>query len=207
MGKGQTVATPFSTPDICAGYADVLTMTGAGLTLFGQPVESSDVAIADLEDWQFVLGHGPAHDAYSSGSLVEVADTGEEAREWGGWTDKVRAADIGAVFSFPVLFADHCVGALTFYDRTQRALTVQERLDGERCGHLAAATAGIAAADDDPQQGRGATLGCATGVLIARLHIDAADAESRIRAYSADSGRTLRAVVDALVNEPDLWES
>ena len=104
----------------------VLPISAAGVTLISpttdpQYVAASDESALRFEQLQTELGEGPCLAAYQSRSAVSVPDLDHDDRFP---TFAARALDAGlvAVFTFPLLIEDQCLGALDLYRTEPGAL-------------------------------------------------------------------------------------
>jgi GAF domain/ANTAR domain len=166
---------------------------------------SSGAPARMYDELQFTLGEGPCLDSVTHRGPVLVADLADpdEAR-WPIYGPALLSHQIRGVFAMPVLVAGEHVGALDFF-RAQPG-----RLEGDRLtGAIAAAElAGVPlldlmngdlqAAVNDPESNAWAELHAlsraevsqATGMLVAQLGVEPAEALLRLRAHAYATGRS-----------------
>jgi hypothetical protein len=164
---------------------------------------SADARIYD--ELQFTFGEGPCLDSVAHRApvlVIDMADPGE--LRWPAYGPAMLAHEIHSVFAVPVILAGEYLGALDLYRSRPRHLDA-----GDLAGALVAAELAampmldlladdlqdsIAAPDGDSWSEL-ATLtrieiSQATGMLIAQLDIDAAEALVRLRAYAYATNRS-----------------
>jgi hypothetical protein len=166
---------------------------------------SSGAPARTYDELQFTLGEGPCLDSVSFRSPVLVADLADpdEAR-WPIYGPALLSHQIRGVFAMPVLVAGEHVGALDLF----RALP--GRLDENHLAGaiVAAELAGVPlldvmnddllAAVNDPESNAWAELRAlsraevsqATGMLVAQLGVEPAEALVRLRAHAYATGRS-----------------
>jgi len=186
----------------CAAFATTLEMAGVGVSLCGQPMYASTPSVERVEDRQFVLGEGPMIDAFQHHVVVEAPDVSDQRAQ--RWLHLDLAAEsIGAAFAFPLLVSDACLGAVTMYRAELGPLSDVQRV----LLHLVADATALETADLLVEGERSATatrrsLDSTTctnvGIVMAQLHIGAAEATIRLRAHAFQSDRPADHVVRQL---------
>jgi hypothetical protein len=166
---------------------------------------SSGAPARSYDELQFTLGEGPCLDSVSTRSPVLVADLADpdEAR-WPIYGPALRSYKIRGVFAMPVLVAGEHIGALDLF-RAQPGRLDEDHLAG---AIVAAELAGVplldvmnddlAAAINDPESNAWAELRAlsraevsqATGMLVAQLEVEPAEALVRLRAHAYSTGRS-----------------
>ncbi len=157
------------------------------------------------DELQFTLGEGPCLDSVALRAPVLVADLAElEESRWPIYGPAMLSHQIRGVFAMPVLVAGEYVGALDLF-RVKPG-----QLDGNHLiGAVAAAElAGIPlldllgddlqAAANDPDSDAWAELNAlsraevsqATGMLVAQLDVEPAEALLRLRAHAYATGQS-----------------
>ena len=97
---------------------------------------ASDAASRGRAELEFSVGEGPAHDAFSDGAPVIVADLGGPLGDtWPGYAPAGRVAGIGAVFAFPLQVGASRFGVLSLFSDVPRVL---EAAETSRCLALSA---------------------------------------------------------------------
>jgi hypothetical protein len=178
-----------------------LVFDGANSGTFG----SSSEPARTYDELQFLVGEGPCLDSVTHRApvlVIDLADPGEG--RWPLYGPAMLDLHIRGVFAMPVLVAGEYVGALDLF-RTRPG-----QLDGEQFSGavVAAELAGaplldllegdLYAAASDPLSNAWADLNSlsraevsqATGMLVAQLDIDPAEALVRLRAHAYATGRT-----------------
>lgn len=168
---------------------------------------ASDAWAAGLEESQYMLGEGPAVEAFTAGRAViasNLADNGDGGR-WPMFTSAAVVARVGAVMVFPLQVGAVRLGTLDLYSRTSGAWPPAQWADG------AALTESITYAlldrVDDDHGGRGRLapavsyqeVNIATGMVAAQLAIDLHEAFVRLRAHAYAQGLPLHEVARAVM--------
>jgi hypothetical protein len=166
---------------------------------------SSDVTARTLDELQFTLGEGPCLDSVAQRKPVLVVDLADpDDRRWPAFGPAMLAHRVRGVYAMPVVLAGEYVGALDLFRKQPGQLD-----RGDLTGAIAAAElAGIPlldllngdlqAAATDPASNAWAELNAlsraevsqATGMLVAQLEIDPAEALVRLRAHAYATGRS-----------------
>ena len=165
---------------------------------------SSGAPARMYDELQFTLGEGPCLDSVAQRTPILVADLTDLNTRWPVYAPAMLAHHIRGVFAMPVIVAGEHVGALDLF-RAQPG-----RLEGEHfAGAIAAAElagiplldlldADLAAAVNDPCSNAWAELHTlsraevsqATGMLVAQLGVEPAEALVRLRAHAYATGRS-----------------
>jgi diguanylate cyclase (GGDEF)-like protein len=116
---------------------DILPISSAGVTLISPGTEPQYIAATNVdalryEQLQTELGEGPCLLAYETGAAVTVPDLNSEER-FPIFGPRARRAGLAAVFTFPLRYGDHRLGALDLYRQlpgplSPRALTAAQTL-------------------------------------------------------------------------------
>jgi hypothetical protein len=166
---------------------------------------SSGAPARTYDELQFTLGEGPCLDSVSFRTPVLVADLADpdEAR-WPIYGPALLSHQIRGVFAMPVLVAGEYVGALDLFC-VQPGTLKGEHFAG---AFVAAELAGVPlldvmnddllAAVNDPESNAWAELRAlsraevsqATGMLVAQLGVEPAEALVRLRAHAYATGRS-----------------
>ena len=200
----------------CVGLLDVdgasvsLAFEGANRGTFGSSGELS----RRLDELQFTYGEGPCLDAVRDGAPVLVPDLDDPSdTRWPALTRALLDAGVSAVFALPVTMSQRHVGALDLF-RNRRGPLSEQALDG---GLLAAELAALPLldmlaehqAEDWDAGGRDGWTELssiqrvevyqATGMIMAALDVDSAEALIRLRAHAFASNLTAQEVAWAIV--------
>ncbi len=166
---------------------------------------SSGAPARTYDELQFILGEGPCLESVTRRTPVLVVDLADpnEAR-WPAYGPAMLYHQIRGVYAMPVVVAGEYVGALDLF-RAQPGQLGGEQLSG---AITAAELAGIPLLDlldADLQAGAGdpdsnawtelnalsrVEVSQATGMLVAQLGVDPAEALVRLRAHAYSTGRS-----------------
>ena len=200
-GAGTALGAADRLCQACVRLLDVdgasVSLTHAGSTqgTFGS---SGDMS-RRMDELQFTFGEGPCLDAAREGMPVLAADLGDASEtRWPAFAGALVRSGINAVFALPVTIASKPVGALDLFRRSAGALGGTALAGGLLAAELAAVPLmDLMSSDLDwdtaAHGGDGwdqlASLARvevyqATGMLIAALGVDPAEALLRLRAYA-----------------------
>ena len=175
---------------------------------------SSDAPARMYDELQFILGEGPCLESVARRAPVLVLDlAAREDRRWPLYGPAMLDLKVRGVHAIPVVVAGEYVGALDLFRSRPGPL------DGEQfSGAIAAAElasiplldlldADMQAAVGDPESNAWAELNTlsraevsqATGMLVAQLEIEPAEALVRLRAHAYASGRSATEVARDIV--------
>jgi len=194
--------------------AEVLTLTGAGVTLVhdGQQrfVTAAVEAIAAIERAQEKWQKGPCVDAVASGAPVAVPDiaTGEASSRWPDYTVVAKTAGIQAVAGIPMVAEGKAIGAVNLYDSQPRTWSAEDLRVATIFASIA--TGYIAHASSAQQRQRTAEqlqqaldtrliIEQAKGVLAAKQETTVDDAFERLRKYARAHNARIHDVSRAVV--------
>ncbi|WP_134768516.1 GAF and ANTAR domain-containing protein [Nocardioides sp. 1609] len=198
------------------GAAVSMVFDGSTRGTFG----SSNEISRRVDEYQFTFGEGPCLDAAATGRAVLAPDL-DSVREvrWPGFVGAALGDGIRSVFAVPINITSVSVGALDLF-RTRPGPLADEQLAGAlMAAELASLTlldslasdAGVGDVDsrlmaegEDAAWGRLAEIDRievyqATGMLIAQLDVDAAEALVRLRGHAIATGQTASEVAWAIV--------
>ena len=178
-----------------------LVFDGASSGTFG----SSSTAARIYDELQFTFGEGPCLDSVARRTPISVVDLADPKEvRWPAFGPALLAHEIRGVLAVPVVVAGEYVGALDLFRRRPG------RLEGEQfAGTIVAAEiagvplldlidADLQAAVSDPNSNAWAELNAlsraevsqATGMLVAQLGVEPAEALVRLRAHAYATGRS-----------------
>jgi hypothetical protein len=199
---------------LCEVCAEVMAMTGAGITLMSGDVArgsicSSNAVSALLEDLQFTLGEGPCIDAYTQDQVVSEPDlAGAGGHRWVAFGPPAVAAGAVAVFGFPMRVGAVRVGALNVYRDRSGPLNDEQYADGMVLAGVAArAVLGMQAHAPPGTLGTELEVGAdfrlvvhqAAGMVSVQLEITVGEALIRLRAHAFAYDRPLAMVAEDIV--------
>jgi hypothetical protein len=222
-GLGASVAGaggPLSAADrLCLACVELLDVDGAAISLMRAGTTqgtfgSSGSLGRRLDELQFTFGEGPCLDAVGSGLPVLVDDVADmQEQRWPAFSRAAVESGVRGVFALPVALARAPVGALDLFTSRPGPIT-EERLDG---GLWAAELAALPlldlmSADVDWEVVAESADGWeqlaslervevyqATGMIIAALDVDPAEALVRLRAFAFAQGMTAGEAAWAIV--------
>ncbi|QWF20206.1 GAF and ANTAR domain-containing protein [Nocardioides sp. LMS-CY] len=198
------------------GAAVSMVYEGASRGTFGASSETG----RRLDEYQFTFGEGPCLDAVEAREMVLAPDLDSPREQrWPLFADAVLDDGIRGVFAFPVMITSACVGALDLFRAEPGPLSPDQISGAMLAAELASKplldlVAGAGHPDLDELGGAGAGAGAgsgdlaevnrievyqATGMLIAQLDVDAAEALVRLRAHAMATGQTAIEVALAIV--------
>jgi hypothetical protein len=157
------------------------------------------------DELQFLLGEGPCLESVARRAPVVVVDLANpDDQRWPVYAPAMLDFQVRGVYAMPVVVAGEYVGALDFF-RTQPGVLAGEQFSG---AIVAAELAGIPmldlldgdmqAAAGDPKSNAWAELNAlsraevsqATGMVVAQLEVEPAEALVRLRAHAYSTGRS-----------------
>jgi hypothetical protein len=165
----------------------------------------SGEAARRYDEMQFTFGEGPCLDSVASRKPVLVVDLADPAdRRWPAFGPALLAQSIHGVYAMPLVVAGEYVGALDLFRHQPGQLTPNHLAGAVVAAELGGIPlldlfdADLQAAVADPNSDAWAELNAlsrtevsqATGMLVARLEIDPAEALVRLRAHAYATGRS-----------------
>jgi GAF domain/ANTAR domain len=195
---------------LCEACVVLLGIDAAAISLVfdgasGGTLGSSGAPARTYDELQFTLGEGPCLDSVAGRTPIQVVDLADpEEVRWPAYGPAILAHQIRSVYAIPVVVAGEYVGALDLF-RAQPGHLPGEDLAGAAA---AAELAGVPlldlldgdmqAAAADPNSNAWAELNAlsraevsqATGMLVAQLEVEPAEALVRLRAHAYATGRS-----------------
>jgi GAF domain-containing protein len=157
------------------------------------------------DELQFILGEGPCLDSVARRIPVLVVDLADpdEAR-WPAYGPAMLANQIRGVYAIPVVVAGEFIGALDLFRAQPGPLPGADLINAITAAELAGIPmldlldADLQAAVEDPNSNAWADLNAlsraevsqATGMLVAQLEVEPAEALVRLRAHAYATGRS-----------------
>ncbi|MEE6176834.1 GAF and ANTAR domain-containing protein [Mycobacterium sp. 050134] len=193
---------------LCEACVTLLDVDAAAISLVFDGASTGTLGVSSesarrYDELQFVVGEGPCLDSVSRRVPIVVADLADPAeKRWSAYGPAMLANHIRGVHAIPVVVAGECVGALDLF-RTQPGSLAAEALAGAfAAAELAAVPLldlldqDLHAAASDPGSNAWAELNAlsraevsqATGVLVAQLGVEPAEALVRLRAHAYATG-------------------
>ncbi|MBO0679068.1 GAF and ANTAR domain-containing protein [Mycolicibacterium sp. S2-37] len=166
---------------------------------------SSDEPARRFDEVQFVVGEGPCLETVTTRVPVSITDLADPAEtRWPAYGRAMLAYDIRGIHAMPVAVAGEYIGALDLFTYQPGTLNSTQLSGAIAAAELAAVplldllTDELRAAVDEPGHNAWAELNAlsrvevsqATGMLVALLSIDPAEALVRLRAHAYATGRT-----------------
>lgn len=209
--------------ELCVACVGLLGVDGAAVSMVydgesrGTFGSSSDLS-RRLDEYQFTFGEGPCLDAVAARDAVLVPDLDSpHERRWPAFAGAVLDDGIRGVFALPVMITSACVGALDLFREDAGPLLDEEIAGAFLAAELASASllhllsSGSDSDLDDDLLARGEEgwpevadldrieVYQATGMLIAQLDVDAAEALVRLRAHAIATNQTASQVALAIL--------
>jgi hypothetical protein len=194
---------------VCAAAADLLSMSGAGLTLMTTSVLgavwASDAASRAVEDLQFALGEGPTLDAFN-GAAPALEPSLAESSRWPFFGPQALALGVEAVFAFPLQVGVICLGTVNLFrdspgflsrDELADALVLADVVTGDLIDLQAQGMLQWAPSDHLGQRAR---VHQATGMVSVQIGADMISALARIRAYAFANEVSIFKVADMVLD-------
>ena len=222
---------------LCVACVEVLGVDGAAISMVYQGASqgtygSSSEVSRRLDEYQFTFGEGPCLDAVASREAVLVPDLDAPGEQrWPVFAGAVLECGIRAVFALPVSITSDCVGALDLFREGPGPLQGERLVGGMLAAELAVLPLlDLIASVEEPRgpDSAGESLGDedgwkrlaeldrvevyqATGMLVAQLGVDPAEALVRLRAHAMATGQTASEVAWAVIErrlslERDEWD-
>jgi hypothetical protein len=183
--------------------AAALSLVFSGVTngTFG----SSDAAARVYDELQFTIGEGPCLDSVSTHAPVLVPDLAKPSVvRWPLYRPAMLDHKIRGVFAIPVVLAGEFVGALDLFKTQPGELPVDQLAGAVIAAELAGAPlldlmhSDLQAAVNDPYSNAWADLNAlsrvevsqATGMVVAQLGVEPAEALVRLRAHAYATNRS-----------------
>lgn len=214
---------------LCSACVELFGVDGAAVSMVYEGSSrgtygSSNESSRRLDEYQFTFGEGPCLDSVASCEAVLVSNLDDpRERRWPAFAGAVLGDGIHGVFALPIMIASVCVGALDLFRSGPGPLETDSLAGAVMAAELASlplldllATQDGAHADDrlntalmtrgEDGWGRLADMDRievyqATGILIAQLDVDAAEALVRLRAHALTTDQTASEVARAIVEQ------
>jgi hypothetical protein len=166
---------------------------------------SSDAYARRYDELQFTFGEGPCLDSVARQAPVAVVDLADpEESRWPAYGPAMLAHQIRGVYAIPIVVAGEFVGALDLFRARPGHLPSQAIASAITAAELAAIPlldlmdGDMQAATADPESRAWVELNMlcraevsqATGMLVAQLEIEPAEALVRLRAHAYFTGRS-----------------
>jgi hypothetical protein len=205
---------------LCVACVDLLEVDGAAISMvydgyshgtFG----ASSARSRRLDELQFTFGEGPCLDAAAGCEAVMAPDLDAPGEQrWPGFTGAALDEGFRAVFALPIMITSACVGALDLFRERPGPLTADHLAGGMLAAELAtmplldliASTKIDEEHELEPERIHDHLADLdrievyqATGMLIAQLDVDPAEALVRLRAHAIATGQTASEVAWAIV--------
>lgn len=187
---------------------------GAGASLLDEDgtrvtTAATDAVVEAADALQYELRQGPCLSAWATREPQRVDDTAVDPR-WARWQAHAAEAGIRSVLSVPLAYRGDGQGALKVYATTPGAFGDAEERLLILLAEAAATLLGAAQPVDAPARLSAAlqealasreVIGLATGVLMAREHLDPERARSRLLEKARTQGRRVTEVAAEVLAE------
>lgn len=204
--------------NLCRPFLAIAPVTGASVSVLagssGQTTMcSSDATSALLDEMQFDLGEGPCWQALATRLPVLAPRVQiEENTEWPVFSQTLRSdprnANVHAMYAFPLAVGSLDIGAVDLYSTKSGDLTTSQVSNVLELAGLTAwqvlrriLTDGAHGTEEEDSTGAGSRreVHQATGMVLAQMNINAADAALLLRAHAFSTGRSVREVASDVV--------
>ncbi|MBX7432580.1 GAF and ANTAR domain-containing protein [Mycobacterium sp. Y57] len=195
---------------LCEACVTLLDVDAAAISLVFDGASTATLGCSctlarECDELQFTLGEGPCLDSVVRRGPVSVADLADPTDlRWPLYGPAMIAMGIRGVHAIPVVVAGEYVGALDLFRRQPGPLTGDEHSGAVIAAELAGMPlldlldTDLKAAATDPDSNAWAELNTlsraevsqATGMLVAQLDVEPAEALLRLRAHAYAAGRT-----------------
>lgn len=195
---------------LCEACVALLDIDAAAISLVFEGASSGTLGSSGAQarmydELQFTLGEGPCLDSVAQRNPVVVVDLADpKESRWLAYGAAMLAHQIRAVYAMPIVVAGEYVGALDLFRAQPGQLSSQNLAGGVAAAELAGVPlldlmgGDLQAAVTDPNSDGWAELNelCrtevsqATGMLVAQLEIEPAEALVRLRAHAYAVGRS-----------------
>ena len=181
----------------------------------GGTLGSSSRPARVYDELQFTLGEGPCRDSVSHRIPILVSDLADlENRRWPAYGPAMLDHQIRGIFAIPVVLAGEYVGALDLFRAQPGKLEPHDLAGAVAAAELASVplldlmSADLHAAVSEPGSDAWAELNTlsraevsqATGMLVAQLGVDPAEALVRLRAHAYATGRSATDVARDIID-------
>ena len=193
---------------MCAAAADLLGMSGAGLTLMTESapgaVWASDAVSRTVVDLQFALGEGPALDAFDGGAPALEPSLAASTR-WPFFGPQALALGVEAVFALPLQVGVICLGTVNLFRDSPGFLSRDELADALVLADVVTEdlidlqAQGMLHWAPSDHLGQRARVHQATGMVSVQIGADMTSALARIRAYAYVNELTIFDVADMVL--------
>lgn len=208
VGARQGVA---AADRLCQVCVELLSVDAAAISLVFDGANTGTLGVSDdlariYDELQFTLGEGPCLESVSVRAPVLVPNLAADvdAGRWPAYGPAMLSHHVGGVYAMPVVVAGEYLGALDLFrhgpgvlagDDLAGALVVAELAQMPLLDLLAE---DLQAAVSDPDGAEWAELATitraevsqATGMLVAQLEVEPAEALVRLRAHAYAEGRS-----------------
>ncbi|ULE33999.1 GAF and ANTAR domain-containing protein [Mycobacterium sp. IDR2000157661] len=195
---------------LCEACVGLLDIDAAAISLIFDGVStatlgSSGPAARRYDEQQFIFGEGPCLESIARRAPVLVDDLAAPSeRRWPLYSPAMLDLKIRGVFAMPVLVAGEYVGTLDLFRNRPGALGEDELAGAISAAEMAGVPvidlldADLRAAVADPRSNAWADLHSlsraevsqATGMVVAQLGVEPAEALVRLRAHAYSTGRS-----------------
>ena len=208
VGAGRGVA---AADRLCRACVELLSVDAAALSLVFDGANTGTLGASDdqarsYDELQFTLGEGPCLESVSTRAPVLVIDLAADVGtgRWPLYGPAMLAENVGGVFAMPVLVAGEYLGALDLFCLQAGSLVGEDLAGALLAAELAKMplldllAEDLQAAVADPDASAWAEFNTitraevsqATGMIVAQLGVEPAEALIRLRAHAYVTGRS-----------------
>ena len=195
---------------LCEACVDLFDIDAAAISLVfdgasSGTLGSSGAPARTYDELQFTMGEGPCLESVAQRMPILAVDlAGSDQARWPAYGPALLAHQIRGVYAIPVVVAGEFVGALDLFAAQPGPLSGEDLAGAVAAAELAAIPlldlldADMQAAVTDPNSNAWAELNTlsraevsqATGMLVAQLEIEPAEALVRLRAHAYATNRS-----------------
>jgi hypothetical protein len=204
----QTDAGHDPATSLCAAGVDLLGLRGVGIMLMSgtrlDSVAVSDAVTGDIEALELMTGEGPCLDAFRTRTTCFDPDLADDRTvTWTAFRERALAAGVHAVFGFPIVVADDCIGVLNCYHGRAGDLSAGQVADAYTVATMSGRTIVSWQADAPPDtlawqlegsDGYRVVVHQAVGRVSVQAGVSVDDALALLRAHAFAHSRTLSEV-------------
>jgi hypothetical protein len=196
---------------LCEACVDLLEVNAAAISLVFDGASSGTLGSSGAharayDELQFTVGEGPCLDSVARQTPIFVVDLADpEESRWPAYGPAMLAHEIRGVYAIPIVIAGEFIGALDLFREQPGPLLGEDLTGAAAAAELASVPlldlldADLQAAASDPNSDAWAELNRlsraevsqATGMLVAQLEIEPAEALVRLRAHAYLTGRNV----------------
>ena len=200
---GQTPTDLRGAEQLCAACLATLPVRRVGISVIsgdeGHEFLCASDSVAERMEWaQIALGEGPAVAAFMTGGPVSTPDASAPDPRWPLLAREAEAAEAGSVYALPLQLGAIRVGVLSLYLDAGTQLSTSDFGDAIAIADLVTSLLLASGTTEEPdpldhwwvQPQSSREIHQATGMVVAQLGVEPAEALVRLRAHAYAVGRS-----------------